>query len=1166
MLLPTLVQKFDQDNAVFYPSEQLRISIKIDNLMSIDVDSMSNLLISWVTMCAYYSNWSSEAYSMVTLLSGQFHRSSWDPDLEVAEVKQLCKASLEHWNFHAQNGAPIHIQAWSDDGQCPGLFGLAKLRMLIQETSLILEFNPYFLDKQAAYLLLDGVIFISKNLESGAPEVPHWSGKIRDLIKNITFFQSDAQLIGNVRGLPKQSILAQLKFFMEHRPEKIAIQDNGSSLSYKQLFQRVEHLRKKLEEHGVSAGSCVALEIPRSQQFIICALSVLSLEGIYVPVDPALPLERKTLMLNGAKITWSIDENEKIISRAAFCKPSPLNAGVKGGGYALFTSGTTGLPKGVLISSESLLYYANTAKHLFNITEYDRVLQFSPVSFDASVEEIYPCLLAGGTLVIRDETVDLRPKNFLHFVEHHGITFLDLPTGYWREITTACLTDHLKIPVCVQRIVIGGESLYESDIKTWYQLAGPRPILMNTYGPTETTVITTTHVVRPVQSEVPSRNLVSIGSPIPGSRLILLDRFDNPVPFGGMGQLCISSPGVAIGYLENPVLTEEKFFSRKECDGTVRRYYKSGDLARIGSDGTVEYHGRMDNIVKRQGFRFSLGEIESTLRSMPEISDCAVFMSKHGAHAKLICVIQLSADKQVSVSVLRQHFKQELPVYMHPNVILFTEKLPRTLFGKTDYSELQTYASARIDEPGNAIEDKLISGLHGIFGGMFDLDASLIENGADSLQVVRLSMFLEQHTGREWSISRLYQYENLRTLLSDSQTVTECPAIGASFISWRDVELKRLQTLLRTQSQSSSEPAGQGILISGVTGLLGRHLLQALLRSTHRPIYCLIRPTSNRDGQARLDQLMQDLNLDANARAQVHLIAGDLVLDGLGIRQKRLNELRTKVGDVIHCAADTNMVAPYAGLVDTNVIGSINLINLALESRAKFHFVSSLALFDGAEAGVIQEKNIHEVQELSSGYLQTKWMVEALLDKLASFQHQVIIYRCGRLWGSTHRLEEAHDDYIYQFLGLCLRMNQFPNVPMQLEVSPVDLVAKRIVQTVMRQKSHRALAVQIHHLNADRSYGVNEVFHAMKKKMPSVNLVQPEVWLGSLREAVQKNEDDVQVLKFYTVIKSSPLTAFIDNLQIQEETALENERMGITPAEMINAVLKKHTMMEGSPH
>lgn len=1110
----------------------------------------TDLLCAWLVTASWYANWVENVSSVIIARTANIPCPEVDPSAPAATLRAECEKRLHDLRATAQGA--WQVQACSNTEQCEGLFGAAQLKVTVSQAAVELWFDPRVLDRALAHEILDTLRVIAGALQA------HPRATLRALAERARPVQSNSELTGKLQGVILEDVLDALNAHVAQDPKQVAIREADMSLDYGQLSTLVKALATALEHDGVKAGSRVALCMPRSSDFIIAALALLSLQAIYIPIDLELPAERRRLMIEDAQVEWIIDHDG---TRRKLRPSAHINTGC---GYVLFTSGTTGRPKGVMVSRAALSYYASVARHTFNLSRHSRVLQFATVSFDASVEEIYPCLMAGGTVVIRDSSVDLRPAPFLAFLEQQHITFLDLPTGYWRELSTACSAQNLRFPPSVALVVVGGEALYQSDIHAWFRLPAPRPELINSYGPTETTVVTTLQRVRlPADSDA-AKNDISIGYPIAGSRIVLLDRFDQPAPLGGLGQICISSPGLAAGYLDSPEMTDVKFFVQLESDRSQRRYYKSGDLGRIDRDGALEYHGRMDNVVKRQGFRISLGEIESIIRTLPEVSDCCVFMSEAGGKGKLLCAVQLIPGVQATQHELRQELSMDLPSYMVPNSFVVLDELPRNLAGKIDFNKVQAFASNVTDLNDSDLppHSELLAGIRSILAGrMLDWDLSLTENGADSLEIVRLSVLLEQHSGQPWPMSALYACSSLRTLLNGFADATPAQPEALPFNDWRHAELDRLKGLIQRERTPSS-CTGDGILVTGATGLLGRHLVKDLLRRTARPIYCLIRNPTGESVESAQQRLVQTLGLITQDLRRLNILVGDLKFKDFGLESPGLRTLGHSISDIVHCAADTNMLSPYSGLLTTNVLGSVNLINLALATGAHFHFVSSLALFDSKPAlpNVSPASKIAEVGDVASGYLQGKWMIEMLLETLRDTGLKATTYRCGRLWGSVDRPDQASNDYVFQFLSVCQRLGQFPIMPMQLEVSPADCIAHQLASAVIATASHCADAHSTYHLCSSKSHAMDEIYQAMQHLLPDLALADSAAWFGALSAYVLANPQDVVAMRVFAVVKSLSLSDCIDDLVIGETNASrqwwpQGLPPGLSPAQIAHTVV-----------
>src|SRR5437660_2998677 len=356
--------------------------------------------------------------------------------------------------------------------------------------------------------------------------------------------------------------------------------------------------------------------------------------------------------------------------------------------YMIYTSGSTGEPKGVAIEHHSLANFTQTAARLFDIRPGERMLQFASLSFDASAEEIYPCLTQGGTLVLRTEMILSDTAHFLQTCQQWGISVLDLPTAYWHELAAALEREHPALPHYLRLAIIGGEQAQQERLIDWQRHGGLALELVNTYGPTETTVAATAHKVRMGEHQQPNEAAL-IGQAIANVQAYVLDGHGLPLPIGIPGELYIGGEGVARGYLGQPSLTAEYFVPDPFSKRPGARLYRTGDLVRLLPGGLLEYRGRVDRQVKLRGFRIELGEIEAVLARHSEVREVAVLLREHApGDQRLVAYIVSESSRSVSSSELRSFLQQRLPGYMLPASFIQLETMPQTPNGKIDHRAL----------------------------------------------------------------------------------------------------------------------------------------------------------------------------------------------------------------------------------------------------------------------------------------------------------------------------------------------------------------------------------------------------------------------------------------------------------------------------------------------
>jgi amino acid adenylation domain-containing protein len=576
----------------------------------------------------------------------------------------------------------------------------------------------------------------------------------------------------------------------EKTPDAIAVIAGNSHLTYRDLNTRANQLAHVLQKQGVGVDVPVALYVERSLEFTIGVLGTLKAGGAYIPISPIMPTDRRLDILQDAQppviLTQShlipslpvdhdiniivLDSNvEQIASQPSsnpLCHTTPDNLA-----YIIYTSGSTGKPKGVAITHGGVVNHGVATAKLFELTSQDRVLQFSNISFDICIEEVFPTWLSGATLILRSEEIASSTSKFLEFLDHHQITVANLPTAFWHELVNGLSSLSPLIPESLRLVVVGGEKASYSAYKTWVLHVGTYPRWLNTYGPTETTVTATVYDPATDAELLSSRTELPIGKPLDNVQAYILNANLQPTPIGVAGDLFIGGAGLAKGYLNRPELTakvfiEHSFYTEQNRrTATKIRLYRTGDRARYLADGNIEFLGRQDNQVKIRGFRIELGEIESTLAMHPNVAQSVVMVRESTSGQKqLIAYVVVDPQKTFEISAIRDFLKEKLPAYMVPAHFVQIDIVPLTTNGKINYRGLpepDLSSSTMLPEHAIARDDferkltriwkeTLGTQAIGIQDNFFDL-------GGHSLLAVRLFTLIEKQFGRNLPLATLLQ-------------------------------------------------------------------------------------------------------------------------------------------------------------------------------------------------------------------------------------------------------------------------------------------------------------------------------------------------------------------------------------------------------------------------
>lgn len=894
-------------------------------------------------------------------------------------------------------------------------------------------------------------------------------------------------------------ILSVLHGVCQTYPEQAAVAEGDNIvLSYQQLWQQALQVAEYVKRNG-GDSPFIALNLPKSAAYIVGMIGCWMAGKAFVPIGTDLPLARQSFIKAHADIHLCLDNDTlheamscPMTSAIAPCQPhAPA--------HMIYSSGTTGTPKGILVGHAGLCNLARCQQRAFGVDSHSRYLFFLSVNFDASISDILVTLTSGATLVIEPVPQEELASMLFEVVEKRGVTHTDIPPSLLRML------DAEKCPASLQTIVIGGEPADIDTVRRWSALSPSEGVgggfrLINVYGPTEATVCTSlcqcdAQWKEPLLGDVLDNTHYNIYA---DGRLDAVD-----------GELWISGIGLAIGYHKDEELTRKKF---PVVDGV--RYYRTSDHVRMNGEQKLVFVGRMDRQVKYHGQLIELEEIENTLRANRNVRNVAVVKRGVGtgnAKDAIVAFVMLMDNGISQTDVeqqLRQCCKHHLPKWMMPSFFEFVERMPLTPSGKIDLRALSAMPLSKTINEGCQYASKEEEAIAHIMADILKLPSIAANDdfflcGGDSLDTIILISKLQQ-IGVAITSAELRQASTPRLLAKmKEQDAAMCVHSSQLESEWQYSSV--------SFSQSVAMDAARCILITGATGFLGSHLLSELLERGQK-VRCLVRCSSAANGLQRVCETFRRYGLDTKLLESVEIVSGDIALPCLGLLTDDYKQLSSEVTDVVHCAATVNMLASYDALKEVNVTGTRNILDFCMTGiRKTLHYASTLSVFvstDRSSGTVYENDDLSTPTNIYGGYGQTKFVAEKMVQSVNPAHCDVFIYRFGLLCGDTVRGISAPKDFLGMFFRGARLVGALPydkTSAMAVDITPIDQAAHIVAEIIESKKPG------VYHIAAENPLNYNQLCEIMKEEDIISDIVDYDYWQKAIRTF--ENQADIQALR-----------------------------------------------------
>ena len=856
----------------------------------------------------------------------------------------------------------------------------------------------------------------------------------------------------NKTNYPKKSSVKDLfEETSKKYPDKTALIFKDQKITYRDLNEIANQFASYLLKIGVSKQEFVGISMDKSIDFIVGILAILKIGAIYVPIDANYPDERKQFFIQDCKIRVLITQENFLnrfshenLQEICLSKIRPelsqynkenlkIAAGPLDIAYVNYTSGTTGVPKGVEVYNRGIIRLVKNTNWI-DIMPEDCFLQIANISFDSTTLEVWGALLNGASLCIypHDKII---PDKIAELLEKEKIT----QAVFTAKIFNLIIDEQIQSLKGLRYLQSVGEAMSVAHAKKAF-IELPDTKIINGYGPTENTTFTTTYTIKNIKD---IEHGVPIGKPVSNTSVYILDKSMLPVPIGATGELYTGGDGVAKGYLNQKELTEKVFIKDGFSKEKGSRMYRTGDLACFLPDGNILFKGRIDKQVKIRGFRIELKEIETVVKKIKDVLDCICIVSEEIPEQKQLA-LYVEVKNELTSEKIREIISLKLPKFSIPDYIIVMDKLPLNISGKIDRRALAS--------PRKIISEKKPQRLQNPFENIIaeqwkdilklekiDREDNFFYIGGDSITAVELSTLLSEEFQKEIPVDIIFKYPVLKEYakkieesLHLKKDKLKMKALQDQFWTWRDKEVWLdpeigKEELMNPKETQFTNP--KNVFLTGASGFVGSFTLKALLDNTRAKIHCLVRADSVCGGLFRIKSKMTEYEIwEEKYIDRIFPVTGDLEEKLLGIEPKIFEKLAEKIDSVFHVGANVNHVLAYESLKLSNVFGTQETIRFSMKSKNKpLHFVSTIDVFE-ANGEIREDDDLLKSLNLLTGYGQSKWIAEKIIQIARTRGLFASIYRLARVLGSSvhgsgpvsdFSLENGPNVYLFKIYSSC---------------------------------------------------------------------------------------------------------------------------------------------------
>lgn len=930
----------------------------------------------------------------------------------------------------------------------------------------------------------------------------------------------------------EKSIIELFREITNTYPENIALIYKNENLTYKELDKLSDNLAKYLIECGIKKGDIVPTLLNRSINLLISILAILKSGAIYLPISTLLPKSRIEYIINSSNAHFLITskllnkenfENINIIdidnsetiknikkenSKFHAVKTNPNDVI-----YTIYTSGSTGNPKGVQVTNKNLNNFVHSFNNLYKnkVNQNDICLSSTNISFDVSIWEFFFTLLNGATLYLYPHENIEDIIDYCKIMVENKITMAYIPPNILQEVYSIIKNEKVEL----SKILIGVEPI-KTDLMQKYFSLNPSMQIINGYGPTETTICCTAFEVENDKNNYP---IIPIGKPLNNLCAYVLDSDMSPVPIGVYGELYISGDNVSKGYLNSPELTKKSYlpciFNNTEL------MYKTGDIVKWLPDGNLMFFGRNDDQLKIKGHRIEINEIINAILQYPTINKCKIIVKEHNHNKYLVAFF--TANKKIVVNDLRMFLSLKLPFYNIPNIMIQLDQFKLTPNGKIDFNYLNSYPityTSKYEPPRNELEKQLVTLWKQYLGiNKIGITDNFFELGGDSLIAIELQIEIFK-LGYNITYSDIFTHPTIKELSEKaySKTFEKVPLDKYDYSKINNILSQNTLPIIKNSIHKTNP---KNVLLTGVTGFVGIHILDSLLSNTNSNVYCLIRKKNSMD---ILNRLIQTLHFyfgdkyDNEIGKRIKIIEGNIAIKNFNLSPKEYDQLGKNISCIVNSAAIVKHYGNHTLFDQTNISGVQNIIDFCKKYNIKLYHISTLSVSGNVfsedsyittnveQKTIFKENNLFINQDLSNIYIYTKFKAERLILENISDSLKATIIRLGNI---TSRYSDGKFQINISenaFLNRLMSFIKLKSVPDYLcsgylEFTPVDICANAITELIKHDYPYT-----VFHLYNNNHVNMNNMISYLNEYGINIKIVSNKEFIEIVNSSLQNDK------------------------------------------------------------